>query len=106
MKARVLLLAAAAALFWYAPALAQQSVEERLLNMEKRIRQLEERVSAQDKVIVEKDKQIAKLTGGDKWFEAVEIGGAIEIEGTVTNPPEGDTEADLAVGKVELGIGV
>ncbi len=106
MKARVLLLAAAAALFWNAPALAQQSVEERLLNMEKRIRQLEERVSAQDKVIVEKDKQIAKLTGGDKWFEAVEIGGAIEIEGTVTKPPEGDTEADLAVGTVELGIGV
>ncbi len=106
MKARALLLAAAAALFWHAPALAQQSVEERLLNMEKRIRQLEERVSAQDKVIVEKDKQIAKLTGGDKWFEAVEIVGAIEIEGAVTKPPEGDTEADLAVGTVELGIGV
>ena len=106
MKARVLLLAAAAALFWNAPALAQQSVEERLLNMEKRIKQLEERVSAQDKVIVEKDKQISRLTDGDKWFEAVEIGGAIEIEGTVTSPPEGDNEADLTVGTAELGIGV
>ena len=106
MKARALLLAAAVALFWHAPALAQQSVEERLLNMEKRIRQLEERVSAQDKVIAEKDKQISRLTGGDKWFEAVEIGGAIEIEGTVTKPPEGDTEADLVVGTVELGVGV
>ena len=106
MKARALLLAAAVALFWHTPALAQQSVEERLLNMEKRIRQLEERVSAQDKVIAEKDKQISRLTSGDKWFEAVEIGGAIEIEGTVTKPPEGDTEADLVVGTVELGIGV
>ena len=106
MKARVLLLAAAVALFWHAPALAQQSVEERLKSMEKRIKYLEERVSAQDKVIVEKDKQISKLTGGDNWFEAVEIGGAIEIEGAVTKPPEGDTEADLAVGTVELGVGV
>lgn len=105
MKARVLLLAAAAALFWNAPALAQQSVEERLLNMEKRIRQLEERVSAQDKVIVEKDKQIAKLTGGDNWFEAVEIGGVIDLRGIVTSPPEGDNETDLVVDSVELGIG-
>ena len=106
MKAKALLLAVAVAFFWHAPALAQQSVEERLLNMEKRIRQLEERVSTQDKVIVEKDKQISRLTGGDKWFEAVEIGGAIEIEGTVTKPPEGDTEADLVVGTAELGVGV
>lgn len=105
MKARVLLLAAAAALFWNAPALAQQSVEERLLNMEKRIRQLEERVSAQDKAIVEKDKQIARLTGGDKWFEAVEIGGVIDLRGIVTSPPEGDNETDLVVDSVELGIG-
>ena len=105
MKARVLLLAAAAVLFWNAPALAQQSVEERLLNMEKRIRQLEERVSAQDKAIVEKDKQIAKLTGGDKWFEAVEIGGVIDLRGIVTSPPEGDNETDLVVDSVELGIG-
>ena len=89
MKARALLLAAAAALLWHAPAFAQQSVEERLLNMEKRIKQLEERVSAQDKVIVEKDKQISRLTGGDKWFEAVEIGGAIDIRGIVTDPPRG-----------------
>ena len=106
MKARALLLAAAVAFFWHAPALAQQSVEERLLNMEKRIRQLEERISAQDKIIVEKDKKLAKYIEGGNWFEAVEIGGAIEIEGAVTKPPEGDTEADLAVGTVELGIGV
>ena len=106
MKARALLLAAAAALLWHAPALAQQSVEERLLNMEKRIRQLEERVSAQDKVIVEKDKQISRLTGGNKWFEAVEIGGAIEIEGSVEDPPDGDNTTDLTVGTVELGVGV
>ena len=105
MKARALLLAAAAALFWHAPALAQQSVEERLLNMEKRIRQLEERVSAQDKVIVEKDKQISRLTGGDKWFEAVEIGGEIDLRGIVTSPPEGANETDLVVDTLELGIG-
>ena len=105
MKARALLLAAAVALLWHAPALAQQSVEERLLNMEKRIKQLEERVSAQDKVIVEKDKQISKLTGGDRWFEAVEIGGVIEIEGAFENPPGESSTADLTVGTAELGIG-
>ena len=106
MKARALLLAAAVALLWHAPALAQQSVEERLLNMEKRIRQLEERVSAQDKVIAEKDKQISRLTGGDKWFEAVEIGGVIEIEGAFENPSGESSTADLVVGTVELGVGV
>lgn len=105
MKAKALLLAAVAALFWHAPALAQQSVEERLLNMEKRIRQLEERVTAQDKVIVEKDKQISRLTGGDKWFEAVEIGGEIDLRGIVTSPPEGANETDLVVDTLELGIG-
>ena len=105
MKARALLLAAAVALLWHAPALAQQSVEERLLNMEKRIRQLEERVSAQDKVIAEKDKQISRLTGGDKWFEAVEIGGEIDLRGIVTSPPEGANETDLVVDTLELGIG-
>lgn len=105
MKARALSLAAVATLFWHAPALAQQSVEERLLNMEKRIRQLEERVSAQDKVIAEKDKQISRLTGGNKWFEAVEIGGEIDLRGIVTSPPEGANETDLVVDTLELGIG-
>lgn len=105
MKWKALLMAGIAMFLWHAPAFAQQSVEERLKSMEKRIKSLEERVSAQDKVIVEKDKQISKLTGGDNWFEAVEIGGAIKLKGTIANPAEGESTTDLAVETVELGIG-
>ena len=105
MKHKVLIMVGIAALLWHAPALAQQSTEERLKSLENRIRYLENRVTAQDKLIVEKDKQLAKFTKKDNWFEALEIGGAVELEGVFTNPPEGGDEADLAVGTVDLTIG-
>ena len=62
------------------PALAQQSVEDRLSGMEKRIQNLEQRVADQDEMIVEKDRQIAELTGQTKWAQGLEISGVIEIE--------------------------
>ena len=105
MNTRAFLLAAAAAFLWHTPAMAQQSVEERLMNMEKRIRQLEKRVSAQDEMIVEKDKQIAKLTKGGKWSDAVKVGGAIELLGTFANPAEGDSTSDVSVDTLDLVIG-
>ena len=55
-KLKALGLALLVAFAWHAPALAQDSTEERL---EQRIRYLEERVAAQDQVIVEKDRQLA-----------------------------------------------
>ena len=81
MKSRTLIVAGLAAFVWQAPALAQESVDDRLSGLERRIKYLEQRVAAQDEMIVEKDRQIAELTGGreDAWFDAVEIGGTIEL---------------------------
>lgn len=101
-------MASAAALVWHAPALADDSVEERLSKMEQRIRYLEERVAAQDQVIDEKDREIAALSAGeskgDEWFNRVEIGGAIELEAVYSDPYDQNRETTVDVGTAELGI--
>ena len=56
----------AAALAWHAPALADDSIEERLSKMGQRIEYLEERVDSQDQVIVEKDREMAALSVGER----------------------------------------
>ena len=86
MKLRIWLWTGVAALVMGTPALAQQSVEERVSGMEKRIQYLEQRVADQDKVIVEKNEQIAELGGATEWAQKVSIGGALEIEGVHENP--------------------
>ena len=104
MKLKASLAAVAAAFLWGAPAAAQQSTEERLLNLERRIQYLEKRVADQDKVIVEKKREIAKLTGKDRWFENVKVGGVIELEAVRESPYEGDSASNAEVGTVEIGI--
>ena len=104
MKTRVLVAAGLAAFVWQAPALAQESVDDRLSGLERRIKYLEQRVAAQDEMIVEKDRQIAELTGEDAWFDAVEIGGTIELEAAHESPYEGDSSTTAELAKVELGI--
>ena len=112
MKSRTLIVAGLAAFVWQAPALAQESVDDRLSGLERRIKYLEQRVAAQDEMIVEKDRQIAELTGGreDAWFDAVEIGGTIELEaayashGAGDDPYEGDPSTTAELATVELGI--
>ena len=106
MKTRVLVAAGLAAFVWQAPALAQGSVDDRLSGLERRIKYLEQRVAAQDEMIVEKDRQIAELTGEgeDAWFDAVEIGGTIELEAAHESPYEGDSSTTAELAKVELGI--
>ena len=106
MKSRTLIVAGLAAFVWQAPALAQESVDDRLSGLERRIKYLEQRVAAQDEMIVEKDRQIAELTGGgeDAWFDAVEIGGTIELEAAHESPYEGDSSTTAELAKVELGI--
>lgn len=106
MKLRVLLWTGVAALVLGSPALAQQSVQERLSGMEKRIQYLEQRVADQDKVIVEKDKQIAELGGGTEWAQKVSIGGTLEIEGVYEKPAGEDGTTSAGVGTAELAIGV
>lgn len=104
MKTRVLVAAGLAAFVWQAPALAQESMDDRLSGLERRIKYLEQRVAAQDEMIVEKDRQIAELTGEDAWFDAVEIGGTIELEAAHESPYEGDSSTTAELARVELGI--
>ena len=101
-------MAAVAALAWHAPAMAGDSIEDRLATMEQRIKYLEERVAAQDQVIVEKERQISALSGPDEdaWFNRVEIGGAIELEAVHESPYEGDSTSDADVGTAELSLAV
>ena len=102
---RTILVSAAVLLAWHVPALAQETIEERLANMERRIQYLEERVAAQDEVITEKDRQLAKLSRQeDGWFNSVEIGGLVEVEAAYADPSGGDEESDVTVAKVELGV--
>ena len=102
MKMTALIAAGVAALAWHMPASAQDSTSERLANTERRVKYLEERVAAQDKVIVEKERKLATLDDG--WFKALEIGGAVELEGVYENPYEEDSTTDAVVGTVELGV--
>ena len=98
-------IAAVAALAWHGPAMADDSVEERLATMEQRIKYLEERVAAQDQVIVEKDRAISALSGQeDAWFNSVEIGGVIELELVSERPAGEDSGMSAGVGTAELGI--
>ncbi len=102
---RTTIVSAAVLLAWHMPALAQETIEERLANMERRIQYLEERVAAQDEVIVEKDRQLAKLSGQkDGWFNSVEIGGLVEVEAAYVDPSGGDEESDVTVAEVKLGV--
>ena len=108
--------ASAAAIAWHAPAMADDSIEERLSKMEQRIEYLEERVASQDQVIVEKEREIAALSGQtgdeDAWFNRVEIFGVIELEAGYTKPYDDPEASDIdrsssntaEVAKVELGI--
>ena len=102
---RALIVASIAAVVWHTPVSAQGSTDERVVNMEQRLKYLEERVAAQDRAIVDKERQIADLSGQrDAWFNSLEIGGLVEIEGGYERPYEGGSATDIAVATVELGI--
>ena len=96
---------------WHLPALAQNSVAERLANLERRIQYLEDRVATQDDVIIEKKRQIAKLMEHgvqveqeEGWFDAVEVGGLLEVEAAYENPYEGDSSSDAVLATMELAV--
>ncbi len=105
MELKTVIVAGAATLFWHTAGWAQSAADDRLTGVERRIQYLEERVAAQDEAIVEKDRRIAELSEGQGgWFDAVEIGGLVELEGSYSNPYEGNDETDAAVATVELGV--
>lgn len=103
---KALIVAGIAALASQAPASAQESSDERVAELERRLKYLEERVAAQDRAIVDKERQIARMSGlRDGWFNAVEIGGVIEVEGVHESPAEGNGTSDLSLATAELAIG-
>ena len=96
---------------WHMPALAQETIEERLANMEQRIQYLEERVSVQDEEIIKRDLQIAKLMEHgvqteheDGWFNSVQVSGLVEVEAAYEDPYEGDSTSDAVLATMELGV--
>lgn len=96
---------------WHLPAHAQDSVAERLANLERRIQYLEDRVATQDEVIIEKERQIAKLMEHgvqveqeEGWFDTVEVGGLLEVEAAYENPYEGDSSSDAVLATMELAV--
>ncbi len=107
MKAKIVAAGLLAAGAWHGTALADGSIEDRLAKMEQRIQYLEQRVAAQDRTIVEKDRQIAELTEGARgeghWFDAVEVGGVIEIEASHSDA-DGDTVTDIDAATIDLGV--
>ncbi len=104
MKLGRLIWTGVAVLVLSTPALAQQSVEDRLYGMEKRIQNLEQRVADQDEVIVEKDRQIAELTGQTKWAQGLEISGAIEIEAANEKRAGEESTNSVDMGTAEVVI--
>ncbi|MDE0249949.1 MAG: LbtU family siderophore porin [Gammaproteobacteria bacterium] len=96
---------------WHLPSHAQDSVAERLADLERRIQYLEDRVATQDEVIIEKERQIAKLMEHgvqvekeEGWFDAVEVGGLLEVEAAYENPYEGDSSSDAVLATMELVV--
>jgi hypothetical protein len=63
-------------------------------------------IEQQADVIDEQRKQLAapKEGTGGGWFQSVEMGGVVEVEASHTDPYEGDSENDLVLATVEVGI--
>lgn len=96
---------------WHLPAYTQDSVAERLANLERRIQYLEDRVATQGEVIFKKDRQIAKLMEHgvqveqeEGWFDSVEVGGLLEVEAAYENPHEGDSSSDAVLATMKLAV--
>ena len=93
-------------------ALAEPTVNDRMERLEQRLHYLEQRVQSQDQVIRDRDREIAALrgagpdddTGGNAWFDRIEVGGVVEVEASYVSPEGGDDESDLTLATVELGI--
>ena len=98
--------ASAAAIAWHAPAMADDTIEERLSKMEQRIRYLEERVATQDQVIVEKDRAIAAISAGegDAWYNRIEIGGVVELDAVSSKDYAGDRSTEASLATLEIGL--
>jgi hypothetical protein len=88
------------------------SLEDRLSAMEQRMSSLEQLVQQQAEVIQQKEKEITELqesaapdsSGGNGWFEKVEVGGVVEVEANHSSPQGAADSSDINVATVEIGI--
>jgi len=113
MKKTALALAVLSILGSNAQATAGMSIEARLERMEQRIQQLEKKVQNQDEIILAKQQQITELKSSvaennssvaGKWWQSVEIGGAIEVEATHASADGSDDTSDITVPTAEIGV--
>jgi len=101
---------------------AAQTLEERVRRLEQEHREQAVAIDQQQRTIAEQKQQLegspqrverleetletkrAAGAGLGGWFERIEIGGLIEVEGVYVDPYEGSSESDLVLATFELGI--
>ncbi|MBK5940234.1 LbtU family siderophore porin [Halochromatium roseum] len=99
-----------------------QTLEERVRRLEQENREQAAAIDQHERTIAEQKQQLEGApqrverleetlelkrdagTGRGGWFEHIEIGGLIEVEGVYVDPYEGSSESDLVLATVELGI--
>ncbi|MFP4061969.1 MAG: LbtU family siderophore porin [Halochromatium sp.] len=79
-----------------------QTLEERVRRLEQENRQQAADIAHQKQQLEESPQRDG--AGGGGWFENVDIGGVIEIEGVYVDPAEGSSESDLELAKLEFEI--
>lgn len=85
------------------------TLEEELNAIKARLSALEQQVREQGKVIDRKDREIAALKNAEApaaggWFQAMQIGGVVELEASHHSPYTGSNTSDVVVATVEIGI--
>ncbi|MDJ0739927.1 MAG: hypothetical protein QNJ91_09435 [Gammaproteobacteria bacterium] len=107
---RTLPAAACAAALTCSAATGAASLDDELAAIKARLSALERQVREQDAEIRAKDREIAALRDASRasddghWSDRVEVGGVIEVEASHTSPYRGDSESDIVVATVEVGI--
>ncbi|WP_462321434.1 LbtU family siderophore porin [Halochromatium sp.] len=99
-----------------------QTLEERVRRLEQENREQAAAIDQQQRTIAQQKQQLegapqrierleetldTKRDAGPGlggWFENIEIGGVIEVEGVYVDPYEGSSESDLVLATFELGI--
>jgi len=99
-----------------------QTLEERVRRLEQENREQAAAIDQQQRTIAEQKQQLEgspqrverleetletkrdASAGLGGWFERIEIGGLIEVEGVYVDPYEGSSESDLVLATFEFGI--
>jgi hypothetical protein len=97
-----------------------QTIEERLLRLDQENRQQAAAIERQGSTIAERNQvlegapsrvnrleetlETKRSAGSGGWFENIEIGGLIEVEGSYLEPYQGQSVSDLVLATFELGL--